>query len=337
MKKHLLLFAGMIALGNHSFSQETTPAPGGRGGAGRNTAGTPAASIAAVTQGMKKFDGYFNFYYDDKTGRILLEVDKFDTEFLYFKSLTDGAGRSAERGQASNAIAKFIKIGPKVLLVEPNYSYRANTTNADEVKAVENAFAKSVIWGFAPIAVEGDKALIDLTPFIVRDSQGIGSRLGATPAAGGRGARGAAPAAGGGGAAAGYRIDETRSGVYMANTKNFPKNTEFEALITLTGGSAGGGRFGGGGGDGIAPDPTAVTVKMHQSFIELPDGNYKLRKFDPRSSFNIFSYIDFASPLNEPLEKKFTRRHRLAKKDPNAAVSEPVEPIVYYVDRAHPN
>ena len=336
MKKYILLFAGIIALGNHAFSQDTPPA-GGRGGAGRVAVGIPATSIAAATQGMKKFDGYFNFYYDDKTGRILLEIDKFDTEFLYFKSLTDGAGKSAERGQASDAIAKFIKVGPKILLVEPNYSYRANTTNADEIKAVENAFAKSVIWGFAPVAIEGDKVLIDLTPFIVRDSQNIGGRLGGTSAGGGggRGGRGGRGAAAGASAGA-YRIDDTRSAVYMPNTKNFPKNTEFEALITLTGAPAGGGGFGGSGGDGIAPDPTAVTVKMHQSFIELPDGNYKPRKFDPRSSFNIFSYIDFSSPLNEPLEKKFTRRHRLAKKDPNAAVSEPVEPIIYYVDRGAP-
>jgi hypothetical protein len=132
MKKYILLFAGIIALGNHAFSQDTQPA-GGRGGAGRAAVGIPATSIAAATQGMKKFDGYFNFYYDDKTGRILLEVDKFDTEFLYFKSLTDGAGKSAERGQASDAIAKFIKVGPKILLVEPNYGYRANTTYADEI------------------------------------------------------------------------------------------------------------------------------------------------------------------------------------------------------------
>jgi len=333
MKKYVLLFAGMVALYGHSLAQETPPA-GGRVGAPRGAANTPAASIIAATQGMKKYDGYFNFYYDDKTGKVLLEVDKFDTEFLYFKSLTDGAGRSAERGQASDAIAKFIKVGPKVLLVEPNYSYRAVTTNTDEIKAVENAFAKSVIWGFAPVAVEGEKVLIDLTPFIVRDSQNIGPRLGTATAGGGRTAgragRGGAPAA----AAGAYRIDETRSAVYLPNTKNFPKNTEFEALVTLTGGSGGGAREG--SGPGIAPDPGAVTVKMHQSFVELPDGNFKMRKFDPRSSFNVFEYVDFASPLNEPLERKFTRRHRLVKKDPNAAMSEPVEPIVYYVDRGAP-
>jgi hypothetical protein len=338
MKLNILLLTGMIALCSHSNAQ----APQGRGGARPGASGEarPAASIESVTQGMKKFEGYFTFYYDDKTGKVLLEVDKFDKEFLYFKSLTDGAGRSAERGQASADIAKFVKIGPKVFLVEPNYDYRAVTTNVDEIKAVENAFAKSVIWGFAPVAVEGEKSLIDITPFIVRDSQGIGSRLGAGGGGGGRGGAAAARGGRGGfGAAAagggGYRVDETRSAVYLPNTKNFPKNTEFESIITFVGGSAGGGFRGGGG--GIAPDPTAVTVKMHQAFVELPDDKYKPRKFDPRSSFNVFNYMDFSTSMDEPLIKRFSRRHRLFKKDPNAAVSEAVEPIIYYVDRGAPD
>jgi hypothetical protein len=339
MKKYVLLFTGMIALGNHSFAQDAPAGGRGNGGArGGAAASTSTASISSMVASFKKFDGYFPFYYDEKTGKIYLEVDKFDKEFLYFKSLTDGAGRSAERGQASNAIAKFMKVGPKIMLVQPNYSFRSSG-NIDEVKAVENAFAKSIIWGFTPIATEGEKVLIDLTPFIVRDSQGIGSRLGSAESAGGGGrgrgaAAGRAPAAGGGGAA--YRVDDTRSGVYIETTKNFPKNTEFEALITFTGGAAGGGGRGGGGG-GIAPDPSAVTVRMHQSFVELPDDKYKPRKFDPRSSFNLFSYIDFSAPLDQPLEKKFSRRHRLFKKDPSAAVSEAVEPIIYYVDRGAPD
>jgi len=349
MKLKLLLFTGMVGLSLHSFAQDTPPAGrstrGAAGAARPGAEAAPVASIAAVTQNMKKFDGYFPFYYDERTGKVLLEIDadKWDLEFLYFKSLTDGAGRSAERGQASDAVAKFVKVGPKVMLIEPNYAYRAITTNTDELKAVENAYPRSVIWGFAPVAIEGDKALIDLTPFLIRDSQNIGGRLGSAGFGeeAGRGARGGAGVGsrrGGAGAAAssaGYRIDETRSAVYLPNTKNFPKNSEFEALITLTGG-AGGGGFGGERGGGIAPDPSAVTVKMHQAFVELPDDKYKPRKFDPRSSFNIFSYIDFSAPLDQPVEKKFTRRHRLFKKDPSAAISEPVEPIVYYVDRGAP-
>jgi len=326
MKLSFNTLAVLLAAGSISYAQ--SPAAGG-GGTPARQAATPAASIASITQGLKKYDGFFNFYYDEKSGKVYLEVDKLDKEFLYFSSLTDGVGSGGpERGQASSAIAKFVKVGSKVLLVEPVYNYRAITQNPDEKKAVENAFAKSVIWGFVPAAVEGDKMLIDLTPFIIRDSQNIASRLGVRRAAGPV----AVPQPAGGGGA--YRMDDSRSVLYLENTKNFPKNTEFEALITFTGGSPNTGFFGGGG--GLAPDPSAVSVKMHQSFVELPDDKYKTRKFDARSAFGMFSYMDFSAPMTEPIVKRFIRRHRLEKKNPGSAASEAVKPIVYYIDRGAP-
>lgn len=300
-----------------ALQAQTTPA----NSRPQNTA--PAASISAFTKDFQKNEGYFNFYYDEKTGKVFLEISTFDKDFLYFSSLTDGAGRNAERGGASTNVARFIKVGPKVFLLEPNLAYRAGNNNPDEIKTVEGSFAKSVIWGFAPVAIEGDKILIDLTPFIIRDSQNIGGTIGAPASSGGAGGRGAA--AGG----TTYRVDETRSAVYLPNTRNFPKNTEFEAMLTFTGGAPS-------GRGNIAPDANAVTVRMHQSFVELPDGNFKQRKFDPRSSYQLFSYTDFSAPMNEPLVKRFTRRHRLEKKDPNAKLSEAVEPIVYYIDRGAP-
>jgi len=325
MKQILLFLCFMVVFSSLSIAQR----PGGGANAG------PAATLSAITQNLKKFDGYFTFYSDEKTGKIYLEIDKFNDEFLYFSSLVDGVGNGGpERGQASSVIVKFMHVGPKIFLVQPNDYYRAVNGNPDEVKDVENAFAKSVIFGFAPAAIEGDKVLIDFTPFLLRDGLHIGDALGS-----GRGNPGSAQAAvargggrGGGGAAAGgaYRVDETRSAVFLENTKNFPKNSEFEAMLTFAGGNAGGGR---GGRGGVAPDPTAVTVNIHQAFIELPDGNYKPRKFDPRSGFNTFQYMDFATPMTEPIVKKFIERHRLVKKDPSAAISEPVEPIVYYIDR----
>jgi len=331
MKQILLTFCVMIAFSSFTIAQRQ----GGGGGGGANAG--PATSISAITANFKKQEGYFNFYADEKTGKVYLEIDKFDKDFLYFASLVDGVGNGGpERGQATNFIVKFEKVGPKIFMVQNNEYYRAVNGNADEVKDVENAFAKSVIFGFAPVAVEGDKALVDFTPFLLRDGLHIGDALGsgrgnpgsAQAAGGARGARGGA---GGGAAGGGYRIDETRSALYMPNTKNFPKNSEFEAMITFANANGGGGR--GGRGGGVAPDPSAVTVNIHQALIELPDNNYKPRKFDPRSGFNNFQYMDFATPMTEPLVKKFIERHRLVKKDPNAAVSEAVEPIVYYIDR----
>ncbi len=331
MRKFLLPAAVLLLAGKVTYAQNR---PAGADGVPRAEA-RPAATISSITQNLKKFEGFYTFYYDEKTGKIYLEISQFDKEFLYFSSLADGVGNGGpERGQASAVLAKFIRTGPKVFLLQPVTNYRSVNGNEDEKKAVENAFAKSILWGFTPVAVEGDRVLVDLTPFLIRDSQRIGDGLGT-----GRGNLGSAIAAGGraaagGAAGGGYRLDETRSAVYMDNTRNFPKNTEFEALITFTGN--GGGR-GGGRGGGVAADPTAVTLQMHQSFVQLPDNNYKSRKFDPRSGFNQFSYYDFSAPMTEPLIKRFTARHRLQKKDPNAAVSEAVEPIVYYIDRGAPD
>ena len=310
--------------------------PAGESGGGRDV--RPAATLAAVTQNLKKSDGFYPFYYDDKSGKIYLEIDRWGEEFLYFSSLPEGIGNGgAERGQASAVIAKFVKMGPKVFLIQPDYEHRAVTGSADERKDVADAFSQSVLYGFAPVALEGDKALVDLTPFVVRDALHIGENIGS-----GRGNPGSAFAAAAnsraGAAGGGYRLDDSRSAVYMDNTKNFPKNTEFEALVTFTenGGGGGGGAGGGGRRAGVAPDASAVTVRMHQAFVELPDSGYRPRKYDTRSGFIPFSYYDFSAPMSEPLEKRFIIRHRLQKKDPKAAVSEPVEPIVYYIDHGAP-
>ena len=307
--------------------------PAGADGGARDV--KPAASIASITQNLKKFDGFYPFYYDDKSGKVYLEIDRWGQEFLYFNSLPEGIGNGgAERGQASAVIAKFIRMGSKVFLLQPDYDHRAVNGSIDEKRDVADGFSQSVLYGFAPVALEGDKALVDLTPFVVRDALHLGENIGS-----GRGNPGsafAAAAAGsrGGAAGGGYRLDESRSAVYMDNTKNFPKNTEFEALVTFAASGGGGGGFGRRA--GVAPDESAVTVRIHQAFVELPDSGYKPRKYDPRSGFIPFGYYDFSAPMSEPLEKRFIIRHRLVKKDPTAAVSEPVEPIVYYIDRGAP-
>lgn len=174
--------------------------------------------ISAITQRLQKFEGFYNFYYDDKTGKVYLEIDRFNQEFLYFRSLPEGIGNGgAERGQASAVITKFVRMGPKVFLLQPNYDYRAVKGNADEKRDVADAFAQSVLWGFSPVAAEGDKVLIDLTPFIVRDALGIGEGIGS-----GQGNLGSAIAAVIANKTkttktnAPYKVDETRSAVYIA-------------------------------------------------------------------------------------------------------------------------
>ncbi|MGI4835169.1 MAG: zinc-dependent metalloprotease [Janthinobacterium lividum] len=289
----------------------------------------PAATLGAITQGLRKSDGFFPFYYDEKSGKVYLEVTRFDEDFLYFSSLADGVGLGGpERGQGAAAAVRFTKMGPKVFLIEPNLNYRASG-GPDAQRAAESSFAKSIIWGFVPVATEGNRVLLDLTPFLVRDSQKLAEQLGGSNFVGlGGGARPSGPAAP-------YRFDESRSAVYPDRTRNFPKNSEFETVATFTGGPVAT-SWGFGGEGGQAPDPNAITVHLHQSFVELPGPGYEMRAFDPRSGFNEFSYQDFSAPMTAPLLLRFTRRHRLAKKHPGAQISEPVAPIVYYVDRGAP-
>ncbi len=279
-------------------------------------AGGAVPSIAEKTAGMEKRDGYFTYYWDAKAGKIWLEIDKWDAEFLYITSLPAGLGSNdvgLDRGQLGmREVAKFQRSGPKVLLTAVNYSYRAvGTDNADERRAVEESFAQSVLWGFEVAAEDGGKVLVDGSNFYLRDAHDVTGTLRRTQQGQ-------------------FRLDASRAAFYLPRTKNFPQNTEVEVTLTFTGDDPGGFVR------QVTPVPQAVTVRQHHSFIQLPDGNYQPRAFDPRGGFFGIQYLDYSTPIASPIVKRFISRHRLQKKTPGAAISEPVKPIIYYLDRGAP-
>jgi len=272
-------------------------------------------TISEKTAGMERFPGYFTYYWDEAEGRIWLEIDRFDTEFLYVNALSAGLGSNdvgLDRNQLGKTrVVSLKRIGPKVLMIQPNYEFRALSENPDEVRAVEDAFARAVIWGFEVEAEEEGRVLVDATPFLLRDEKGVAARLKE---------RGQGD----------YELDEGRSAIWLPETRNFPLNTEFEALLTYRGKEPG---------DwvkGAAVEPLIITLRQHHSLIQLPDDGYEPRAWDPRSMYGAVSYMDFSTPVDQPITKRFIRRHRLRKRDPGAEVSEPVEPIAYYVDRGVP-
>lgn len=276
---------------------------------------TKPKAIAEKVKSMQKFDGYFTFFWDEKEGKIWLEIDTFDVEFLYVNSLPAGIGSNdigLDRGQlGQERVVKFSRFGDKVLLTHLNYGYRAMSDNTDERQAVEEAFAQSVLWGFKVELKEGNKILVDATTFLLQDAHNVIARLKQRK-------QGT------------YKLEESRSAIYLPRTKNFPKNTEFEAILTFTGTPEGAWIR------SVTPTPEVVTVRQHHSFVELPDADYEPRVFDPRSGFFEMSYYDYATPIDQPVVKRFITRHRLAKKDPSAVMSDPVEPIVYYLDPGAP-
>ncbi len=259
--------------------------------------------------------GYFDFYYNESKDEIYLEVDTLEKEFLYVHSLATGLGSNdigLDRGQIGDGIVvKFQKAGNKLLLVQPNKRYRAITDNTLEKRSVEQAFTKSVLYGFPIKEEKSNKYIIDLTPFLLQDTHGIIDRLKAQNEGD-------------------YKVDKEKSALSLERTKAFPKNIEFEALITYKGLPKGRNIR------SVAPNSKLLTVIQHHSFVELPDDGYQKREFDPRSGAISISYMDYATPIQEPIVKCYIVRHRLEKKNPNLAVSEAKEPIIYYLDPGTP-
>lgn len=291
------------------------------GSGAADTASMP--SIAEKTKETQKLAGYFNLYWDAKAGKLWLEIDKWGTEFLYQTSLPAGIGSNdigLDRGQMGQTrIVRFERTGPKILLMQSNLDYRAVTSDPDERAAVRDSFAESAIWGFTAAAEDrgengdarGDHVLVDATDFFLRDTHHIPEVLARTK-------QGA------------FKLDDKRCAFYLARTKNFPLNTEVEATLTFAGDNPGQWV------KDVTPSPDSITVREHHSLAKLPPPGYKPRVYDPRSSFFGISYLDYATPISEPIVKRFIARHRLQKKDPSAAVSEAVQPIVYYLDRGTP-
>ncbi len=234
---------------------------------------------------------------------------------MYVNSPAEGVGSNdigLDRGQlGGERVVKFKKAGNKLLLVQPNLDYRAITDNIEEKKSVKEAFAKSVLHGFKIEKTEGGKYLVDASSFFMRDAHGVSDRLSGS----GQGS---------------YSLDKTKSAFNLERTKAFPKNVEFDVLLTFKGKARGYNIR------SVTPTSSLVTVHQHHSFVELPDDNYKPRVFDSRSGSFSLSYLDYATPVNQPIKKQYIYRHRLEKKNPNAAMSEAKEPIVYYLDRGTP-
>ncbi len=272
-------------------------------------------SIAEKTEGMERHEGYLNFFWDEKEGKIWLEIERFEEEFLYLESLATGLGSNPigldRTRKGREKVVRFERHGPSVFLVEPNQRYRAITNNPAEQRAVTESFAQSILWGSRVAAETGPIVLVDATDFLVRDAHGAIGQL-----------RQAAQGD--------FELDRNRSAVYLPRCKAFPDNIELEAVLTFS--SREPGRLV----SEVAPTPESPSVRQHHSLIRLPDDEYRPRRFDPRSGIQGITFSDYATALDQPLEKRFISRFRLSKRNPQAAISEPVEPIIYYLDPGAP-
>ena len=205
---------------------------------------------------------------------------------------------------------RFERFGPRIFLVRRNLDFRASRDTVEE-RTVEESFASSVLASFPILAEEGGRILIDASDFVLQDVFNVRGNLQ-------RGQEGS------------FRLDRNRSAIYPSRTKAFPKNTEVEVLLTFESDAPG---------PEVArhtPDARALTLRQHHSFVELPDDNYKPRAFDPRVGIFSVDFYDFSLPFNRRPQVRWLSRWRLEKKNPGAALSDPVKPLVYYLDRGIP-
>ena len=278
--------------------------------------GAPPA-IAEFTRGMERQEGFLPLVWDGTRGRLLLEVAPSNQEFLYFTSAATGLGTPSvsvdlDRGSLANQVlARFERVGPRVHLVARNARYRAGGDSPSLARSVEESFPTSTLGAFEIVAESAGRTLVDITPLVLGDVVDV---------------RAALRAAGQGSLA----LDRERSRIHRERTRAFPRNTEVEAALTFVGDEPGSEIR------SHAPEPRSITLRQHHSFVQLPPAGYGPRAFDIRAGVFNVEHFDFSRPFHQDPIQRLIVRHRLEKKDPSAALSDPVQPIVYYLDPAAP-
>jgi hypothetical protein len=284
-------------------------------------------TIIARTAGLQKRDGFLPYYWDEKKGDILFELSPaaLTREFIYFTGLATGTGFTrvfADRSSFGNqALCRFRRVGANVLVIQENTGFRAENGSAELKHSVESSFPTSVLAALPIEAEQNGTALAKGNPLLVRDAFDLISQLRRpTRAVGGVMVRAEADGPS-------WKMDETRSVVDLDHTGSFPLNTEFEVLLTFATESES---------NLNSPDSHALSIREHHSFVALPAPGYEPREQDPRVGFFTLPFQDFSQPYDRPLTRYLISRWRLQKKDPNAPLSEPVAPLVFYLDRAIP-
>ena len=260
------------------------------------------------TAELKRNDGFLPFYWDGKKGVLLFELSpqRMGEEFIYFTGLSSGVGSTlmfADRSSFGRSqLCRFVRSGPKVLVIAENTDYRAEHGSAELKHSVERSFPTSVVAALPIESEQSGNIIVNANPLVVRDAIGLIEQLRRPSRAVGGMIR-QTEASGG----ANWRLDDQRSAVDMDHTRGFPLNTEVENILTFTSDTAAGVN---------APERGVLTVHEHISFLGLPPAGYKPRAADPRVGFFGERFQDFSRSYKDSLNQTYIARWRLEKKDP---------------------
>ncbi|MGE0452646.1 MAG: zinc-dependent metalloprotease [Vicinamibacteria bacterium] len=273
----------------------------------------PRPGVSERVRGLERHDGLLPYYWDAQQGRLLLEVARLDADFLYSAGLAGGAGLlevSLDRGQLGDlAVVRFERVGPRVLLHQRQVRHRSGSEDRERTRVVEESFPSAVLAALPIVAESGELLLVDATDFLLKDTE-IAAALK-------RGKQGD------------WRQDLGRSALNFERSGAFPRNTELEATLSFAAEDAAAPAR------GVSPDGRTLSLRVHHSFLKLPEPGYEPRALELRIGFIPTSYRDHTAAFTQPVERQLASRWRLRKKDP-AALSEPVEPIVFHLDRGMP-
>jgi hypothetical protein len=291
--------------------QQEPPDPAaGRGGRGQAAGPRPYAQV--ITAAAKTDDGIFKVHRINDTLFYEIPKGELNKDFLWntqLKKTTIGAGYGGQN--IGSRVVRWVQKGDRVLLLNIDYSVIADPSDPVSM-AVEDANYPAIIRTFpvAAYAPSGDP-VIDVTQMFTTDIAEFSAR----GRVGGRG------------------MDASRT--FLERAISFPENINVEVTQTFTGGAAEAGAAPAGGRAGGARGPS-LTVLTHHSMVKLPEKPMMPRLFDERVGYFTQGLTDYGTGEHRSVAKRYIARYRLEKKDPNAAISEPVKPIVYWVDPATP-
>jgi hypothetical protein len=294
--------------------QQPPPDPGGRGGQGRGGQAQqgPRPYDQVITSAARTDDGIFKVHRIGETMFYEIPKRELDKDFLWNTQLKKTTINVGYGGQTvGSRVVRWTQRGDRVLLVNVDYTLVADP--ASPLSAQANVPAIIRAFNVAAYAPSGDP-VIDVTSFFTTDVPEFSAR----GRVGGRG------------------MDASRT--FLEKAVSFPENINVEVTATYTTGAAdpaadaGGGRGGRGGG----ARSLSATVLVHHSMVKLPEKPMMARLFDERVGYFTQSLVDYGTGEQVPMPKRYIARYRLEKKDPNAEVSEPIKPIVYWIDPATP-
>jgi hypothetical protein len=267
--------------------------------------------FAALVKNRVKVEGLFDFYIDTTDNSVLMAIKPGQFDKTYLASLTRSAGDGTYYDASSQAGAfpfELTKVGKQVQFIVENVLYRTDP-DSPLASALHRSISNS-IFGSTDVASAPDKdgaVLIDPTGVLVTDVPNASYFLGKRRKTG-------------------FRFDKGNS--YFGTIKSFPQNSEIDVVLayqtdqpskSTTSGS-----------------PYSIVLTYHYSLSSIPEDGYQPRLADDRVGYFMTQYQDFTDLSKESPYVRFINRWNLKKKDPNAAVSEPVKPIVFWVENTVP-